>query len=499
MFGWFKTTSPLTDAQRAWLDARFAWLLQQFGEARLHKAVVTPTVEFFPEPYTGTADDAVALFNRVCHYMDVDPSGVELAFYRSAAADDLAVSTNPTLRGFALGTYSEDGGRIRIRLEQTRLSEPHTVVATLAHELGHVHLLGDGRCSADSADHEPLTDLLTVFFGMGIFTANSVIREANWRVGNFSGWNVSRQGYLGLAEYAYALAIYAAARGEMKPKWFRYLRPDLRALYKSEAKRAAEMKTSSIGRNANPASFEQLNAARANPIRGGDGESGDTGPAPADVDGEEAANATERIDDKGEDHDAAPGHADELYSRGVSDIAAGRYDLAVQALSDSLRLNPRDWEARLSRAQVYVILGKYAEAVSDCTQALHQEPDEPTIYRCRAQAYLWLRQWTRALDDLNIELASDKRDPTGHLLRGLGHAGLGQYEAAIVDYNKAIRFAPTFADNYVARSQAYAALGKAEEAEADLLEAISREPALSDQTFRAARLAGRAPQSGRSN
>jgi tetratricopeptide (TPR) repeat protein len=499
MFGWFKTISPLTDAQRAWLDARFAWLLQQFGEARLCKAVVTPTAEFFPETYRGTSDDALALFNRVCRYMEVDPARVELAFYRSAAADDVAVSLNPTLRGFALGTYSEDGGRIRIRLEQTRLSEPHTVIATLAHELGHVHLLGDGRCSADSADHEPLTDLLTVFFGMGIFTANSVIREANWRVGNFSGWNVSRQGYLGLAEYAYALAIYATARGERKPTWFRYLRPDLRALYKTEAKRAAGKKTSSTGPNTNPPSFEQLNAARANPFRGADEESGETAPVPADVDGEEAANATDRIDDEGEDHDAAHCDADELYSRGLSDMAAGRYDLAIEALSESLRLNPRDWEVQLSRAQIYVILGKYAEAISDCTQALRQEPDEPANYRCRAQAYLWLREWRRALDDLNIVLASDKRDPNGHLLRGLGQAGLGQYEAAIADYNKAIRFAPTFADNYLARSQAYAILGKTEEAEADLLEAISREPALSDQTVRAVRLAGRAPQGGRRN
>ena len=72
-----------------------------------------------------------------------------------------------------------------IWLEQTRLDEPDAVVSTLAHELGHVHLLADGRCDQNTPDHEPLTDLLTVYFGLGVFMANNAIREINWRSG---GW-----------------------------------------------------------------------------------------------------------------------------------------------------------------------------------------------------------------------------------------------------------------------------------------------------------------------
>ncbi len=86
------------------------------------------------------------------------------------------------------------------------------MVATLAHELGHIHLLGHGRISDDVEDHEPLTDLLTVFFGMGIFTANAVMYEQYWENGVLSGWSMGRRGYLGMPVYGYALARFARLR-----------------------------------------------------------------------------------------------------------------------------------------------------------------------------------------------------------------------------------------------------------------------------------------------
>jgi len=65
----------------------------------------------------------------------------------------------------------------------TPLTQPTTVYGwdltslygsgTALHELGHVLLLADGKISKDRKDHEHLTDLLTVWLGLGIFTANS--------------------------------------------------------------------------------------------------------------------------------------------------------------------------------------------------------------------------------------------------------------------------------------------------------------------------------------
>jgi hypothetical protein len=76
---------------------------------------------------------------------------------------------------------------------------------------------------ASRRDQEPLTDLLTVYLGMGIFTANAAFdfsRQAGCRV---DSWQAQRLGYLTEQMYGYALACYALLRGEPHPPWARYL------------------------------------------------------------------------------------------------------------------------------------------------------------------------------------------------------------------------------------------------------------------------------------
>jgi hypothetical protein len=102
----------------------------------------------------------------------------------------------------------------------------------MAHELAHVHLLGDGRITHDEQDHEPLTDLTTVFLGLGIFTANSVVHESRWSADGWSGWRIGRQGYLSEPMYGYAFALFAWARGETKPPWQNHLRLNVRSVFK---------------------------------------------------------------------------------------------------------------------------------------------------------------------------------------------------------------------------------------------------------------------------
>jgi hypothetical protein len=65
----------------------------------------------------------------------------------------------------AAGHHRIRDGRSVIGIRDDQAARPTALVATVAHELGHVLLLGEGRISAQQQDHEPLTDLLTVFFG----------------------------------------------------------------------------------------------------------------------------------------------------------------------------------------------------------------------------------------------------------------------------------------------------------------------------------------------
>lgn len=233
-FDWFRSKPgcPIDAATRGWVDDRWAWLEGQFGAERVRDAtLVLPRPEFFPDPYSGTEACARRILDRVCGYMGVDPSAVEMSLY----AEGDPTAGNPIfgggLRDGTAGLYHPEGGRYRVWVEAANLDDPLAMVATMAHELGHVHLLGHGRVSGDAEDHEPLTDLLTVFLGLGVFTANSVIRERYWHEGNYSGWSIGRRGYLGMPAYGYAFALFARARGEYGPAWAQELRPDVRSAF----------------------------------------------------------------------------------------------------------------------------------------------------------------------------------------------------------------------------------------------------------------------------
>jgi hypothetical protein len=222
MFGWFRPRCPVPTPEQLWIDQRMSWLAQTFGPRALREAqVVLPTPEFFPGPYHGTEDDLRRFFRRVCRYMGVDPNRLDVGLFTPPhpAAPE------------ALGVYVP-GKRERALLADTQLDDPVAAVATLAHEVAHALLLGDNRLRGDEEDHEYVTDLLTVFLGLGVFGSNSVMREAHETSGRWHSWSINRQGYLSEREYGYACALFAWARGEEAPAWAGHLRPNVRAVFK---------------------------------------------------------------------------------------------------------------------------------------------------------------------------------------------------------------------------------------------------------------------------
>jgi len=228
MFEWirsffsFAPVCPVNDEERQWLEERFEWLIEEFGIERLRSGTtVLPTTEFFSGNYHGTEDDVHQILLVVARHMDVDPDYVRVKFYTEGPDPIEGMAREGTL---GLYSESEDYGFYDIRINVDSLDDPLGIVSTMAHELGHVRLLGEERIWSEAPDHEPLTDLTTVFFGLGIFRANSVIREKT----NTGSWSISRSGYLSMNMLGYALALYALARNETNPTWLKHLRPDVR-------------------------------------------------------------------------------------------------------------------------------------------------------------------------------------------------------------------------------------------------------------------------------
>jgi hypothetical protein len=217
MFGWLTTRCPVDTWEKAWTERRMRWLADHLGPDRLLQAeVILPTDAYFPDPYGGTAADARHILERLGGFMRVNPRGL-----------DLQVRPDIELPG-AAGHYVP-GPVTVIRIAESQLQHPMSLVATLAHELAHVILLGGGLLDPTIPDHEWVTDLLPVFLGVGIFSANATVQESHEDLGVRYWWRIGRQGYLPSRVLGYGLALFAFLRGEDQPEWAAHLRLDAAA------------------------------------------------------------------------------------------------------------------------------------------------------------------------------------------------------------------------------------------------------------------------------
>jgi hypothetical protein len=227
----FPPRSPISAEEQSWVDTSLQWLLREFGFPALHGTVVLPTAEFFPGFYAGTASDVRAVVDLVAVHMSVDPGQVELEFHDETSAENELLENVPLLASssrYAAAHYRRNGDKVVISVEESQKRQPMALVASIAHELGHERLLGEGRITRGREDGEPLTDLLTVFLGMGIFTAN-----AAFVVSSDNGRRRTRElGYLSQAMFGYALARYARLRDETRPEWAGYLATNPRGYMK---------------------------------------------------------------------------------------------------------------------------------------------------------------------------------------------------------------------------------------------------------------------------
>lgn len=186
------------------------WLARQFGANRLLNAqVALPDDDWFPELYEGTVDDARHLLDRICKFMQITPSSIQLEVCEDSAIPEAAGQRAPGL----------------IRLAEGQLADPAGLVAVLAGELAHDLLISRGLLQND-LDAQWATDLLPVFLGLGVFMANAALCEKHECHGRHNQCTVHRNGCLTSSVLGYAMALFAWVRNERSPDWAKFLRPD---------------------------------------------------------------------------------------------------------------------------------------------------------------------------------------------------------------------------------------------------------------------------------
>lgn len=205
--------SPVEEEERRWIEEAFLYLVNIFGKTETQRRrILIPDRNDFPIRYDGTERCALETLQIVARQMEVDPTLVKLDFYD----EELREITAGTPGGIYWGRHED--GHFEISMASRLLDEPEDMVSTLAHEVAHIKLLGENR--VDEND-EKLTDMTTIFFGLGIFTANAAFKTFN------VGW--SQSGYLTQMEWGYSLALFAQLRNEKEPSWLKHLCTNVRA------------------------------------------------------------------------------------------------------------------------------------------------------------------------------------------------------------------------------------------------------------------------------
>jgi hypothetical protein len=223
---WLTAKCPVSVEAQRWVQDSLQWLLAEFGSDALDGEMLLPASVFPPGSFSGTEASLRPVLQRLCTRMGIDIDAIQVDLSDDPDIPDMGPGV-PIASQFsgAAGHFQWDGGVPVVALRRRQLRHPVALAATLAHELAHVRLLTERRVDQARKDHEQLTDLTTVFFGLGAFTANAAFDFSKSQ----HGWRASRLGYLGEELFGYSLAYYAYLRGEKDPSWARALDTNPRA------------------------------------------------------------------------------------------------------------------------------------------------------------------------------------------------------------------------------------------------------------------------------
>jgi hypothetical protein len=124
----FGRQCPVNERQRSWIDAHLDWLVEQFCNQTLHDRVVVPTAEFFAADLDPTnTDDLLALIARLCARVAVDPDGLTIEVFDSAAT--VGARELPFLAGeyrSTAGDWRQVNGRTVIGIDRAKLDSPRS-------------------------------------------------------------------------------------------------------------------------------------------------------------------------------------------------------------------------------------------------------------------------------------------------------------------------------------------------------------------------------------
>lgn len=230
----------------AWVMDRLGWILETFGQEKSIDSteLVLPLPGFFSHEASTPEAKAEQIFRKTAAYCGVADWEVDLQPIERNRPHE--VGTFWHLRPTAdvpAGTFSlgPDSNRPQITYALDLVDQPVSLIATFAHEIGHLILMSRPQPEwIDDDEEELLTDLFAVYLGFGVFLANSAFQFEQSLSFDRQGWAYSRQGYLSEDTLLFATALFLAVKGEVAPEEG-VLKPSLRNRFGKALKQVAAL------------------------------------------------------------------------------------------------------------------------------------------------------------------------------------------------------------------------------------------------------------------
>ena len=144
-----------------------------------------------------------------------------------------------------------------------------------------------------------------------------------------------------------------------------------------------------------------------------------------------------------------------VFQQGNFLMMLGQIDLAIEAYSHAIELNPNNASTYNNRGIAYGEKGDYDRAIGDHNTAIKLNPNLAEPYTNRGAAYDKKGDYDRAIGDYNTAIKLNPNLAEPYTNRGVAYDKKGDYDRAIGDHNTAIKLKPNDAEAYTNRGTAY--------------------------------------------
>ena len=145
---------------------------------------------------------------------------------------------------------------------------------------------------------------------------------------------------------------------------------------------------------------------------------------------------------------------------GQDHLDAGRYQQALAAFEQAIRLEPRYTYAYALKGQTLSLLKRHQEALAAYERAIQIAPNEAVLYLLKEDALYDCGRYGEALTAVERAIQLDPNEATYHNSKGRDLEALKRYSEALAAYQQAIQLDPKYEPYRRRRERVLQLLGK---------------------------------------